>query len=597
MQSSPEKTISHGTKPLRSDSPSLLDRIPADGTQSEATLLRLSQIALEFGADNIAMDARSLAERISEGRFYVACLGQFKRGKSTLLNALVGQAVLPTGVVPVTTVPTILRYGDTTSARVRFHAGDWNNIEISDVEGYVSEDKNPENAKGVAALEIFVPSQLLSSGMCFVDTPGIGSVFSGNTSATQAFIPHIDAALLVTGTDPPLSGEELALVETVTREVEALIVVLNKADKTTDAEKSVAVAFAKRQLERKLHREIGEVFEVSATDHASGGPERNWHKFVETLEKLVRQSGRNLVQSASIRGLERVTDRLLAIIAEERRALVQPVEESERRIITLKRTIGEAEKSLRELSYLFMAEQQHLSDTFIDHHKSFLANVLPQADHQFASAVASLPWAFGPSYRRKVMQKAQEIASAFVMPWLAHEQDEAERQYQQVASRFIEMGNAFLAKLADAGIPELARVPNALDTEMGFRVRSRFMFIDFIEVAQPASPLRWLADIFLVLIGLRKQIQNAGHEFLEKLLVVNSTRVQSDILNRVQESRGYLEVEIRKLLHEISRIAEQALQRARQVKEKGAAAIDSALYRLDGLEQEIQKLRQLPAHA
>ena len=46
-----------------------------------------------------------MAERVSEGRFYVACIGQFKRGKSSVLNALVGDRVLPTGVVPVTTVP------------------------------------------------------------------------------------------------------------------------------------------------------------------------------------------------------------------------------------------------------------------------------------------------------------------------------------------------------------------------------------------------------------------------------------------------------------------------------------------------------------
>jgi len=47
----------------------------------------------------------------------------------------------------------------------------------------------------------------------FVDTPGLGSVFTGNTATTQAFIPHIDAALVVVGADPPIAGEELTLVE------------------------------------------------------------------------------------------------------------------------------------------------------------------------------------------------------------------------------------------------------------------------------------------------------------------------------------------------------------------------------------------------
>src|SRR5215470_4503853 len=84
-------------------------------------------------------------------------------------------------------------------------------------------------------------------------------------------------------------------------------------------------------------------------------------------------------------------------------------------------------------------------------------------------------------------------------------------------------------------------------------------FQEFIDVAQPASPLRWVADVVLPLLGARKNITNDAREFLERLLMVNSTRVQSDVLNRIQGSRGRLEVEIRKVLHEISRIAEQAL--------------------------------------
>ena len=66
--------------------------------------------------------------------------------------------------------------------------------------------------------------------------------------------------------------------------------------------------------------------------------------------------------------------------------------------------------------------------------------------------------------------------------------------------------------------------------------------------------------------------------------------MQSDILNRVQESRARLEAEIRKLLHEVSRIAEQALARAKRVREEGAPAVEAELRRLDSLEQEVHVL-------
>jgi hypothetical protein len=111
-----------------------------------------------------------------------------------------------------------------------------------------------------------------------------------------------------------------------------------------------------------------------------------------------------------------------------------------------------------------------------------------------------------------------------------------------------------------------------------------------IRKPQPASPLRWLADVFLPLAGARKLIQNDAREFLVRSIETNSTRVQNDILNRVQESRGSLEVEIRKLLHEVSRIAEEALVRARKV--EGEPAVEAELQRLEALETEISGLAQ-----
>ena len=560
----------------------------ADGA---ARLLQLASLGEELGARNIAEDGRGLASRIAEGRFYVACIGQFKRGKSTLINALVGDRILPVGFVPVTAVPTVIRYGAHQKARIRFRDGAWQPIAASDLDQYVSEERNPENSKGVQGAELFVPSALLSSGMCLVDTPGLGSVFTGNTQATQDFIPHIDAALLVVGADPPLAGEELALVEAVGRQVHNLILVLNKADRATEPERVAAVRFTRQVLEKRLRRSVGPIFEVSAANRLENqGPERDWVKLVEALEHLVRESGRQLVQAACDRGVQRLREQLLAIIAEEREALERPLEESERRIAIMRETIAEAERSMREVEFLWMAEQRHLSNLLVTRHKEFLSSVLPQASEEFECMLRSTPRGTGPAYRRAVMREAQEIAQNYVMPWLRTEQEAGENEYRQVASRFVQMANDFLKKLAGAGIRELARMPHALDPETGFRARSEFLFRDMVDVAQPASPLRWLADLVLGLVGARGVIDDDGREFLGRLLEVNCSRVQNDVLNRVQESRARLEVEIRKLLHEISRIAIEALTHAREARAKGAAAVESAVARLDRLQNEIADL-------
>ncbi|MGA3079746.1 MAG: dynamin family protein [Terracidiphilus sp.] len=562
-----------------------------DSGDGASRLLRLGKLAQELGAELVVEEARELAARISEGRFYVACIGQFKRGKSTLLNALVGRAVVPTGFVPVTAVPTVIRFGDELHARVRIRDGSWRDVDLIDLKEYVTEELNPENRKAVDGAEVFVPSPLLSSGMCFVDTPGLGSVFTGNTAATQAFIPHIDAALVVVGADPPIAGEELALVESIGKQVQDLILVINKADRTSDPERAAAAKFTREVMEHRLHRPMGEVFEVSAAERMEKrGPLRDWEKLLASLHRLVEDSGRNLVRAACDRGLQRLSEQLLAMIGEDRDALQRPIEESERRIELMKQTINEAERSMRELDYLFMAELQRISDIFGERHKRFFGSAWAESEAEFREALPPVPRGFGPHYRRKLMRLAQEISRRKVMPWLKPEQEEGERQYRAVALRFVEMGNSFLKKLAGAGLSELTRMPHALDPEKGLRVRSSFIFEDFIGTAQPPSPLRWLADIFLPFVGVRKLITNDAREFLRRLLEVNSARVQNDILNRIQDSRGRLEAEIRKLLHEISRIAEQALDRARKVREEGSPAVRSAIEQLNRLERAVSAL-------
>jgi GTP-binding protein EngB required for normal cell division len=551
----------------------------------------LGELADEFGAEQVQQESKALAERVMEGRFYVAVIGQFKRGKSTLLNALVGDDVLPTGVVPITTVPTVLRFGEKRTARVRFEGGKWKDAAPEDLIEYVSEENNPENAKRVAGVEVFLPSPLLADGMCLVDTPGLGSIFAGNTAATQAFVPQIDAAIIVVGADPPIAGEEMALVEEVSKHVRQLIVVLNKADRATEAERQIAVPFTRKVLEKRLSRPVESIYEISAFERLQQKKSGwDWDLFVASLQKLVDESGRTLVRAAGMRGVQRLAEEMLSVTLEEREALVRPIEESERRIASMRETIAETERSLREIGYLFMAEKHRLSDLFLDRKKSFLNAHLEAAKTEASLEFHSIHQHFGPRYRREVMHAAQTIAANRVLPWLTKEQAYAEEEYRTVARRFVNIGNDFLTKLSQSRIPELSRMPNALNSEKGFRVVSRFRFEELINIAQPASPVRYVADLVLGLVGARSVIANRAMEFLEYLLEMNSSRVQSDLLDRVEESQGQLEAEIRKLLHQITRMATAALEHAREAKSRGTAAVEKKLLRIANVEEEIHSL-------
>ncbi|MCP1714760.1 GTPase SAR1 family protein [Methanocalculus alkaliphilus] len=193
---------------------------------------------------------RHLEERLLEGRFHLAVLGQVKRGKSTLLNALIGEDVLPSSVIPLTALPTFIRYGDQQTLRVRYIDtrpdivlnGDsslWLNNQLMQ---YISEDENPKNCKGIREVEIDHPGELLRD-VVLIDTPGIGSIYRHNTEATMNFLPQCDASLFVISADPPITEVEVAFLREVKNRVGYLFFVLNKVDYLNDTDRVRALDF------------------------------------------------------------------------------------------------------------------------------------------------------------------------------------------------------------------------------------------------------------------------------------------------------------------------------------------------------------------
>jgi GTP-binding protein EngB required for normal cell division len=215
----------------------------------------------------------SLRSRLEEGRFHLAVLGQFKRGKSTLLNALLGQALLPTSVVPLTAIPTFLEYGSDLHIRVCYQdekpvkefRGESTEEAVSILQGYVTEEGNPKNRLGVMQVEILHPASILQHGLVLIDTPGIGSTFTHNTEATLSFLPQCDAALFVVSADPPLTEVEAEFLKAVKSRIARLFFIFNKVDYLNEQEKDQALAFFKKVLEEKIGPNEGyPIFCVSA---------------------------------------------------------------------------------------------------------------------------------------------------------------------------------------------------------------------------------------------------------------------------------------------------------------------------------------------
>ena len=557
----------------------------ADRTE-QGTLADLERLAREAGAVELAREAAAVAERLREGRFYVACVGQFKRGKSTLINALVGEPVLPTGVVPVTAAVTVVRFGARVAARVRFGERDWEDCDPRALATYVAEEHNPGNEKGVTGVEVFVPSPLLATGLCLVDTPGIASVSPAGTAATRAFVPHIDAALLVLGADPPISGDELGLVEEIARSAHELIVVLNKADRLGDAERAEALGFTERVLAERLRRPVAPILQVSAVERLAGGPPgRDWDALVWCLEGLALGSGASLVRAAEARETAALRDALLLELDAEREALERPLHESQARVASLRRAIAGAERALEELGPRMSAVQERLRGAFSEARDAFFRGALREARAALRARLDGV-FASGGAPRARATGAAVDVARECLERWRREQEPEVERLYREGMQRFAEV----LGEVHDrtAASPELARLSRP-EVMTGVTARSRLVYTEMLTAA-PASVGAGLLDAVRPPRARRRRIERAAAAYLERLLEANSARAKNDFLERVLESRRGLEAEVRRRLQDVAAAAERAVEQARRTREAGAAAVQARVDAIARLRTEVEAL-------
>jgi small GTP-binding protein len=205
----------------------------------------------------------ALQERLRAARLRVLVVGEAKRGKSTLVNALLGREVLPTGVTPLTAVPTTVTHGTGEAMEVAFTDGRTAHCPLSALGEFGTERGNPGNSRGVAAITVRLDSPILARGVEIVDTPGTGSVHAHNTAAADGVLPTMDAAIFVLTADPPVSAAERDLLERVHGLSVTTFVVLNKADYADAAGLAEAVEFTERVAGQAVGAPV-RVYPVSA---------------------------------------------------------------------------------------------------------------------------------------------------------------------------------------------------------------------------------------------------------------------------------------------------------------------------------------------
>jgi GTPase SAR1 family protein len=320
---------------------------------------------------SLRRDVGELEEKFLSSRFNLVFLGQFKRGKTTLLNSFLGRELLPTGVLPVTSIVTLVRQGSGQSVEVKFEDGERREVHLDELASYVTERGNPENARHVAEVEIQVSSAILDGNLCLVDTPGIGSIFEQNTRTAYEFVPKADAAIFVFSPESPLNQIELDFLAHLRGYVDKIFFVLNKTDQCSVSDRKELVEFSRAAIRRRVPEGEIRLFAVSARNalaaseragesglEASGLPELT----DEIREFLSERGGAALVRSAASALARLFGNELLALELQDRAAALPP-EELKRRVETIKTVWQGLLVRHREISPILRSEVQGLEES------------------------------------------------------------------------------------------------------------------------------------------------------------------------------------------------------------------------------------------
>lgn len=204
-----------------------------------------------------------LIDKIENQKITISVIGQFKRGKSMLVNSILGDRILPIGIVPVTAVVTTIEYGEK-AATVRFDNGIIKEIPFEDMAEYINEQSNSDNHLGVRQVSVYNPSEFLEGGLTLVDTPGVGSVHQKNTDEAYAFVKESDAVIFMLSVDSPINQIEVEFLKNAREFASKFYFVVNKIDTIDEDDLNDYVSYCRDLIKKLMEVDEIQLFTVSA---------------------------------------------------------------------------------------------------------------------------------------------------------------------------------------------------------------------------------------------------------------------------------------------------------------------------------------------
>jgi GTP-binding protein EngB required for normal cell division len=537
-----------------------------------------------------------LEQKLTDQTFNLVVAGQFKRGKSSVINGLLGDRLLPVGVIPLTSVVTLIRSGGCARAHMELLDGRSQEIPLKALADFVTERGNPKNARGLRQVIVEHPSAWLADGVRLIDTPGIGSVYEHNTDVTQEYLPQADAVLLIASVDQPVSRAELDFLSSIRQYAGKVFCLLNKIDYVQTEELSEAVSFARQAIHSALEAEVP-VFPVSARlaldsklAHGTSSADSGFREFEDALQRFMSDERRAVWIDSVARSLLRILAHARYALELEARILGTPLAQIEDKLAAYEAKKREFGRALGDYEVLMDSGARTLI-------KDEIEPALEKFKTGERGRICALVQQWFEASRELSARELDVLLEQHIKreiragydSWLAREDVTAAAAFEKLCGRFwAEM---------QAGVDELVRYSSELFA-VGFEAvpddsrwspESGFYYKFWYEPSGLATLSSFLLATLPRFVSARLIVRRWRAQALE-LIEVQAGRLRYDFEQRVQKSAQDARRRMVRRIEATLAGIEAAIEGATTARRRGAEHVAAGMARINSANEAISSI-------
>jgi GTP-binding protein EngB required for normal cell division len=540
-----------------------------------------------------------LQEKIRTNTFNLVVVGQFKRGKTSLINALLGVDILPVAVVPLTSIVTIMTWGEALRIKVYFNNEKVSEIKPESLADYVTEKGNPKNVKGVHEVVLTYPSPYLKDGVRLIDTPGVGSIYQHNTDVAYQYLPKSDAALFLLSVDQPMGKAELDFLKDVKEYSNKIFFLLNKADYLRENDLKESIEFSKNALCEAMGSEV-KLFPVSARLALEGSTAKSDEMvrksrlpvFTDELHRFLMEEKGNVLLLSTANNLLRMLSQAKLELGLELKSLTTPFEELQQKIRAFEDKKREIELVKQDFEILLEGETKRLIKGMLeDDLQRIVRDLIP---HEEAHLAEQFEKNKGLALKelRSVLEEAvaSHVKQAFIT-WRAIEDDRLAKSFEAICGRFIMKINDTVDELLRFS-SELFSVPfETVKAEALWSMKSGFYY-KFKE--QPGAIALVASTMTLALpkfIGDRIILKKMK-EYLRKVVTMQAAGIGSDFEQRLDKSKLDFRWEMLQKIDATIEGISAAIGKGMTQRSKGQGEVEARRQALAGTAEKLDEIKE-----